>query len=48
MTAFMDLLLQSIAKAHMTLLTLDATLLPVEWQVFLVYPIASRLANISI
>jgi hypothetical protein len=48
MTAFMDLLLQSIAKAHMTLLALDAALLSVEWQVFLVYPIASWLANISI
>ncbi len=48
MTALMNLLQQPIAKAQIAFLAFDAALLSVEWQVFLVYSIASWLAQISV
>jgi hypothetical protein len=48
MTALVNLLQQPIAEAQMAFLTFDAAVFPVEWQVFLVDPIAAWLAHISI
>ena len=48
MAALVDLLHHPVAEAQVTLLTFDAAMFSIEWQVFLFNPIAAWLTHVTV